>query len=143
MFAVAGAPGVVRPITGPGAFGPPALLPGCSPHGREWDLTGFLVTRPAPLPCSQTPAESVVLAMADFPMLPPLMQKRRLQRLSHFEALSHGFDARCLRFTSAVADTHARLASGWRAPPLPEEIRTPWATSKGFRSSHPPFQALS
>jgi hypothetical protein len=67
---------------------PPALLPGPLPHGRRWDLTGFLVTRPAPLPCSQTPAESVALAMAGFPTPPPPLTQRRLQRLLHFVAIT-------------------------------------------------------
>ena len=46
--------------------------------------------------------------------------------------LTHGFSDRCLRFTSAVADTRARLASGWRAAPLPGGSRTLWIASKGF-----------
>ena len=28
---------------------------------------------------------------------------------------TQGFDTRCLRFTTVVADAHARLASGWLA----------------------------
>ena len=42
------------------------------PRGHKRDLSGFLVTHPVPLPCSKTPAESVVLAIADCPMLPPV-----------------------------------------------------------------------
>ena len=49
--------------------------------------------------------------------------------------LPQGFSARCLRFMSAVAAAHARLASGWRAPPLPGGCRTLWVALKGFRSS--------
>ena len=33
---------------------------------------------------------------------------------SSFEARSHGFRARCLRFAATVTRDHARLASGWR-----------------------------
>jgi len=33
----------------------------------------------------------------------------------NFGAQSRGFNTRCLRFTSDVATTHARLASGWLA----------------------------
>ena len=33
--------------------------------------------------------------------------------LCYFEAQSHGLRVRCLRFAAAVADVHARLASGW------------------------------
>ena len=47
--------------------------------------------------------------------------------------LTHGFSIRCLRFTSDVAVAHARLASGWRAAPLPGGRRTLWIASKSFR----------
>ena len=47
--------------------------------------------------------------------------------------LTQGFIIRCLRFTSDVAATHAELASGWRAAPLPGGGRTLWIASKGFR----------
>src|SRR5271156_1130111 len=47
--------------------------------------------------------------------------------------LTQGFSIRCLRFTSDVTATHARLASGRRAAPLPGGRRTLWITSKGFR----------
>ena len=57
--------------------------------------------------------------------------------------LTQGFSIRCLRFTSGVTATHARLASGWRAAPLPGGRRTLWTAAKGFRSiPHPPFQGL-
>ena len=57
--------------------------------------------------------------------------------------LTQGFSIRCLRFTSDVAATHARLASGWRAAPLPGGRRTLWTAAKGFRSHFPPpFQGL-
>src|SRR5208337_837553 len=57
--------------------------------------------------------------------------------------LTQGFSIRCLRFTSDVAATHARLASGWRAAPLPGGRRTLWTAAKGFRSHfRPPFQDL-
>jgi transposase len=39
--------------------------------------------------------------------------------------LPQSFSTSCLRFTTAVADDHARLASGWRAPPLPGGVRSP------------------
>src|ERR1700688_3338190 len=47
--------------------------------------------------------------------------------------LTQGFSIRCLRFTNGVAAAHARLASGWRAAPLPGGGRTLWIASKGFR----------
>ena len=58
--------------------------------------------------------------------------------------LTQGFSIRCLRFTSDVAAAHARLASGWRAAPLPGGGRTLWIASKGFRLHlHSPFQDFS
>ena len=47
--------------------------------------------------------------------------------------LTQGFSIRCLRFTNGVAAAHAKLASGWRAAPLPGGGRTLWIASKGFR----------
>jgi hypothetical protein len=81
----------------------------------------------------------------------PLTAWSMLPRSQHSEGfgvimisgLTHGFDACCLRFTSDVAAARARLASGWRAAPLPGGSRTPWIASKGFRSTYlPPFQGL-
>ena len=66
----------------------PALRDRLLPHGHTRDLSGFLVTRPVPLPCSQTPAEPVLLAIADFPMLPPDPTRRGLRRLHDFEAIT-------------------------------------------------------
>jgi len=66
---------------------------------------------------------------------------RRRPRATHAEGLSlyiisgltQGFSIRCLRFTSDVAAAHARLASGWRATPLPGGGRTLWIATRGFR----------
>jgi hypothetical protein len=57
--------------------------------------------------------------------------------------LTHGFSDRCLRFASTVADARARLASGWRAAPLPGGGRTRWVTMKGFRLHPSPFPGLT
>ena len=57
--------------------------------------------------------------------------------------LTHGFSDRCLRFTNAVADARARLASGRRAAPLPGGCRTRWITMKGFRLHPSPFPGLT
>ena len=131
-----------RTLVGPGTFGQPAFpFPACCARGRERDLTGFLAIHPMPLPCSKTPAE---------PAGPRLWRSCRCcPRPTHTEGLgvhiisrlTQGFSIRCLRFTSGVAAAHAKLASGWRAAPLPGGGRTLWIASKGFRStSHPPFQ---
>ena len=123
----------------PWSAGAPSRL---FPHGRQWDLTGCLATLPALLPCSTTPAGSVALAITGFPTPPPPGHQRRLQHLN-ISRLTHRFDACCLRFKSAVADDLARLASGWRAPPLPGGARTHWVAKEGFRSSLPPSQAFA
>jgi len=107
--------------------------PACCTRGRVRDLAGFLATHPTPLPCSKTPAE---------PTRPRLWRScRHRPRPTQTEGLSgyiisrltQGFSIRCLRFTSGVAASHARLASGWRAAPLPGGCRTLWIASKGFR----------
>ena len=73
---------------------------------------------------------------------PPVNPNRRPQRV-RISRLTQGFSIRCLRFTSDVAATRARLASGWRAAPLPGGRRTLWTAAKGFRSHfRPPFQDL-
>ena len=69
-----------------GSIVKPALRGRLLPHGHSRDLSGSPVTHPVPLPCSQTPAEPVILAMAAFPMLPPHPTRRRLQRSHDFEA---------------------------------------------------------
>jgi hypothetical protein len=79
------------------------------------------------------------LAMAVLPVLPPGPTHRRLQRVT-CRGSTPGFGLRCLRFTSVVADAHARLASGWRAAPLPGGCRTLWNAMEGFRLHHPPSQ---
>jgi len=57
--------------------------------------------------------------------------------------LTQGFSIRCLRFTNDVAAAHARLASGWRASPLPGGGRTLWIAMKGFRLHPSSFPGLS
>ena len=59
-----------------------------------------------------------------------------------FRGLPRRFITCCLRFTTGVAARHARLASGWRAAPLPGGSRTRWTATRGFRSCHPPLQGL-
>ena len=58
-------------------------------------------------------------------MLPPPRGKRRLRRSGGFRGLPLGFDIHCLRFTSAVADTHAKLVSGWLAGLCRERVELP------------------
>jgi hypothetical protein len=83
---------------------------------------------PAPRPRSSRQD----LALAILPVLPPGRPGRGLN--GHIiSRLTQGFSIRCLRFTSDVTGAHARLASGWRAAPLPGGGRTLWIASKGFR----------
>ena len=56
--------------------------------------------------------------------------------------LTQGFSIRCLRFRTGVATVPARLASGWRAAPLPGGGRTLWIASKGFRLHPSSFPGL-
>lgn len=49
-----------------------------------------------------------------------------------FEAQSHGFDARCLRFAAQVTQRHARLASG-RWPGVTGQACSCRIPAKGFR----------
>ena len=134
-----------RKLVRPGTLVQPAFhCPACCTRGRVRDLTGFLAIHPMPLPCSKTPAE---------PTRPRLWRSCRCcPRPTQTEGLSgyiisrltQGFSIRCLRFTSDVAAAHARLASGWRAAPLPGGGRTLWIASKGFRLHlHSPFQDFS
>jgi hypothetical protein len=118
---------------GPGHCSAGVPFPACCTRGRVRDLTGFLAIRPMPLPCSKTPAE---------PTRPRLSRScRHRPRPTQAEGpsgyiisrLTHGFSIRCLRFTNGVTAAHARLASGWRAAPLPGGGRTLWIALKGFR----------
>jgi hypothetical protein len=78
-------PTAAKSVIGPGALLRPVLRAGF-PYGRQRDLLGFLVPHPAPLPCSETPAEPVSLIIAAFPVLPPHPTRRRLQHDHDFEA---------------------------------------------------------
>jgi hypothetical protein len=122
-----------RTAIGPGTIGQPASL---FPANCTWARAGSL-RFPGDPSCIfalflQTPAE---------PTRPRHYRPCRCcPRSQHSEGFStimisglpQGFDACCLRFTSGVAATHARLASGWRAAPLPGGGRTLWIASKGF-----------
>ena len=64
-------------------------------------------------PALRPRSDCLYLAFSIYLVLPPLLQRWRLQRLQNFEALSHGFSIHCLRFTNAVTDAHAKLVSDW------------------------------
>jgi Putative transposase len=107
--------------------------PACRTRGRVRDLTGFLATHPMPLPCSKTPAEPTRPRLSRSCQHRPRPTQTEGLSLYIISRLTQGFSIRCLRFTSDVAAAHARLASGWRAAPLPGGGRTLWIASKGFR----------
>src|SRR2546430_6270208 len=127
----------------PGTLDQPAFpCPACCTRGRVRDLAGFLATHPTPCPGSKTPAE---------PTRPRLWRScRHRPRPTQTEGLNgyiisrltQGFSFRCLRFASDVAASRARLASGWRAAPLPGGSRTLWIASKGFRLHPSSFPGL-
>ena len=52
-------PATFEPIAGPGALFTRRSKIRVLSYGRRRDLSGSLATPPAPLPCSETPAESV------------------------------------------------------------------------------------
>ena len=107
--------------------------PACRTRGRVRDLTGFLATHPMPLPCSKPPAEPTKPRLSRSWQHRPRPTQTEGLSLYIISRLTQGFSIRCLRFTSDVAAAHARLASGWRAAPLPGGGRTLWIASKGFR----------
>lgn len=81
--------------------GPGVLRRAPLPAICVWRWSGpprFLGDPRASLPCSPTPAGPTRLAYGTSSARPPLCPRRRLLRLRTFGALSHGFQARCLRF---------------------------------------------
>jgi hypothetical protein len=132
-----------RTIAGPGVFGQPVSP---SPASRTWARTGSLRFPGSPsyaFALFQDPGRtSRTSPLAVLSMLPPVPTLRRLQR-DMISGLPQGFSVRCLRFTSGVAAAHARLASGWRAAPLPGGDRTLWTAMKGFRLHPSSFPGLS
>ena len=63
------------------------------------------------LPCSQTPVGQWY-QVAKVPLCCPRILKNEDSNEAVFEAQSHSFCTRCLRFTLGIASYHARLASG-------------------------------
>jgi hypothetical protein len=83
--------------------------------------------------CSKTPAEPAASRPSDSAAAAPGPNTPKALSNYMISGLTLGFSIHCLRFTNSVAAVHARLASGWRAAPLPGGRRTLWVTSKGFR----------
>jgi hypothetical protein len=132
-----------KSVIRPGALfsaGAPSRLLSC---GHKRDLSGFLVTPPVPLPCSETPAEPVFLAITAFPMLPPDPTRRRLQLLHDFEAatglrypLSTLHERRCRHPCKTRFRPAGSAFTGRASNPLGHVERF-------LITCHPPFQDLS
>ena len=75
-------------------------------------LPGSWVTLLVHMPCSWTPAVSVCQASRHPGAAPASGTTKAPAISSDFEALSHGFCIRCLRFT-LWSPSRARLAPGW------------------------------
>ena len=110
-------------------------------HGQEQDLPGSLAIHPVTLRRSTTPDDPLRLAISGASGAAPTRLTMKASSFTDFEA-ARRFVTCCLRFTTGVTARHARLASGWRAAPLPGGSRTHWIATRGFRSSHPPPQGF-
>ena len=111
-------------------------------HGQEQDLPGSLAIHPVTLRRSTTPDDPLRLATDGASGAAPGHLTPKASSLYRFRGLPRRFITCCLRFTTGVAARHARLASGWRAAPLPGGSRTRWIATRGFSSCHPPLQGL-
>ena len=92
-----------------------------------WRSIPCLCPAPRPRPSRQNLAPGGSDDAAPGPNTPKALSNYMIS------GLTLGFSIHCLRFTNSVAAVHARLASGWRAAPLPGGGRTLWIASKGFR----------
>jgi hypothetical protein len=91
----------------------PAIpLSGSLSRGREWDISGSQAIHPVPLPRSTTPAEPTVPRQWRSRRCCPCSRDSKGFSVISISGLPRGFSTCCLRFTSGVATTHARLASG-------------------------------
>ena len=119
------------------------LLSSVLARGQEQDLPGSLATHPVTLRRSTTPDDPLRLAYSGASGAAPTRLTMKASSLHRFRGLPRRFITCCLRFTTNVAVRHARLASGWRAAPLPGGSRTRWIATRGFNSWHPPLQGLA
>ena len=135
-------PSPYRPGDGPGSgFSCWHSLSSLFAHGQEQDLPGSLAIHPVTLRRSTTPDDPLRLANSGASGAAPTRLTMKASSLTDFEA-ARRFITCCLRFTTGVTARHARLASGWRATPLPGGSRTRWIATRGFSSCHPPLQGF-
>ena len=126
-----GAPASAEVACRPGPLLLPATLLRLLSRGREWDLSGLQAIRPVSLLRSRTPVESTCPRHAGHVDAAPAIRTTKASAIPHFGAnpqlrhlLPYASRGRCR--------TRARLASGWRAAPLPGGSRTLWTATKGF-----------
>ena len=98
---------------------------------------------PVTLRRSTTPDDPLRLASNGASGAAPTRLTMKASSLHRFRGFLRRFITCCLRFTTGVTARHARLASGWRAAPLPGGSRTRWIATRGFSSWHPPLQGLA
>ena len=111
-------------------------------HGQEQDLPGSLAIHPVTLRRSTTPDDPLRLAISGASGAAPTRLTMKASSFTEFEA-ARRFVTCCLRFTTGVTARHARLASGWRAAPLPGGSRTRWIATRGFKIISSPSPGLS
>ena len=127
---------------GPGPCSLAALLQFLS-RGREWDLSGLQAIHPVPLLRSRTPVEPTCPRLIGHVDAAPAFRNAKASARM-ISGLTRSFDT-CYRTLHAWRGrTRARLASDWRAAPLPGGRRTLWTATKGFSSLSRPssFPAL-
>ena len=122
-----------RPLPGRGFLFAGCPAPALS-RGREWDLSGLQAIRPVPLLRSKTPVESRCPRQSRPPQC--CLRYPYGEGLSGtlISGLTRSFSTRYRTLHAWRCRTRARLASGWRAAPLPGGIQTLWTATKGFSS---------
>jgi hypothetical protein len=110
---------------------------GC-PHSRlsSVDANGISQVFRRSIPClccvPRPRSNRRALAVTVTPMLPPLCAQRRLRTMADFGAHWRSFGTCCPTLHASRCRSHARLASGWPARPLPRGSRTLWTATRGF-----------
>ena len=98
------------PDAGPG----PGALRLAAPRQLRTETDGplkFPGNPSVPMPCSQTPAGPLRQAIRRSGAAPVEMKTKATHDIMTFEAQSHGFSTRCLRFAHRLSPPDARLAS--------------------------------
>ena len=94
-------PAAAMPTAGPGVFSSPTPPNPVAVPRPQRDLTGSLVTLPAPMPCSETPVESRCPGRSGHPDAVPTPNTMKTSAIM-ISRLPHGVSARCLRFKRSV-----------------------------------------